>query len=86
MLHSKGAWEAACELARSGNYANVVMIERELRRRDLLGRGESIATSILRRELLTRACHAARNGVVDDFSDSDADPRAFRLNPSPDAA
>ena len=81
MFQEKSAWEVGCELARSGDYANVIMIERELRRRGILGLGESVTASIFRRERLTRACHAARNGV-----DSDADERAFSLSYSSDAA
>jgi hypothetical protein len=66
MIYDKNAWKIACELARTGKYANVVMIERELRHRGIL-KGGSVTTHILRRELLTRACHAARNGGDDRF-------------------
>lgn len=62
MPSNKHAWELACALARSGEYANVVMIERELRRRGILEAGACVTTHILKRELLTRLCHAARNG------------------------
>jgi hypothetical protein len=67
MFHDMGVWNLACELARSGNYANVVMIEYELRRRGELS-GEAITNSAYRRELLTRLCHAARSGefIEDD--------------------
>ena len=61
MFHDKGVWNLACELARSGDYENVVMIEYELRRRGQLS-GDAITNSLYRRELLTRLCHAARSG------------------------
>ena len=68
MFHDMGVWNLACELARSGDYANVVMIEYELRRRGRLA-GDSITRSAYRRELLTRLCHAARSGeaIGDDL-------------------
>ena len=67
MFHDKGVWALACELARSGNYANVVMIEYELRRRGKLA-GDAVTNSPYRRELLTRLCHAARSGeAVEDY-------------------
>jgi len=69
LSHDKQLWKYACELARSGEYANVIIIERELRRRGVLAR-EHITTNVMRRELLTRVCHAARNGGADeDLSD-----------------
>jgi hypothetical protein len=54
-------WDVACDLARSGDFANVIMIEKELRRRGLIGE-EHVTTNVPKRELLTRLCHAARNG------------------------
>ena len=86
MFHNKSAWEVGCELARSGDYANVIMLERELRRRGLLGAGESVTGSIFRRERLTRVCHAARNGVAEDFAESESDPRPYGFSFSSDAA
>lgn len=65
MFHDKGVWGLACELARSGDYANIIMIERELRQRGLLA-GE-LTTNIVKRELLTRTCHAAREGFSLDI-------------------
>ena len=67
MFHDMGVWNLACELARSGAYENVVMIENELRRRGKLS-GEVITHSAYRRELLTRLCHAARSGeATEDY-------------------
>jgi hypothetical protein len=61
MFHDKHLWQLACDMARSGEYANIIMIERELRRQGLLA-GEHLTTNIVKRELLTRVCHAVRNG------------------------
>ena len=68
MFHDRDVWSLACELARSGEYANVIMIEYELRRRGRLT-GDAITNSAYRRELLTRLCHAARSGetALDDL-------------------
>jgi hypothetical protein len=85
MLNNKSAWELACELARSGDYANVVMIERELHRRGVL-RDSSLTTQIFRRELLTRLCHAARNGEAKDVKTTGATaPAGPYFAYSPDA-
>ncbi len=64
MLSNQDTWNLACALARSGEYANVVMIERELRRRGVLKDGP-LTTQSFRRELLTRVCHAARRGDIE---------------------
>jgi hypothetical protein len=61
MFHDRNIWKLACDMARSGEYANVIIIEQELRRRGLLS-AEFVTTNIVRRELLTRICHAVRNG------------------------
>jgi hypothetical protein len=54
-------WKLACELARSGDYENIVTIERELRRRKLLVRG-TVTHNTYWREYLTRLCHTSRDG------------------------
>lgn len=59
MSDNRSTWALACELARTGDYDNVVIIERELRRRGLLLTG-AITYNTHRREHLTRLCHAAR--------------------------
>jgi hypothetical protein len=68
MFRENGVWTLACELARSGGYANVIMVEEELRRRGKLI-GEAVTNSPHRREYLTRLCHAARSGeaIQDDL-------------------
>jgi hypothetical protein len=65
MLHDRKLWGLACDMARSGDYANVIMIERALRRQGLLV-GELLTTNVVKRELLTRVCHAVRTGDPDD--------------------
>jgi hypothetical protein len=61
MSHDRNNWTLACELACTGDYENVVMIEYELRRRGRLV-GNAITHNAHRREHLTRVCHAAREG------------------------
>ena len=63
MPYDAKLWELACQLARSGDYANVVMIERELELRGLLD--GPITTNQYKRNLLTRTCHAMRGGDLD---------------------
>lgn len=57
MLRDKSVWKLACELAETGDFANVVMIERELLRR---GIREPVTSNAFKREFLTRLCHAAK--------------------------
>jgi hypothetical protein len=59
MFGNRRLWSLACELARSGNYHNIVMIELELKRRDLLI--GSLTDSTYLRDQLTRLCHDARD-------------------------
>jgi hypothetical protein len=74
-FHTDYVWKLACEMARSGDYANVILIERELRRRGLL-LGEHLTTNIVKRELLTRVCHAVRRGTPEETEEPD---EPFRL-------
>lgn len=68
MFTDKSVWETACDMAASGEYANVAVIERELRRRGLIA--SEITSNVYKREFLTRACHAARDGVRMEFRSS----------------
>ena len=68
MFTDRNVWQMACEMAASGAYANVATIERELRRRDLISR--EITGNVYKREFLTRACHAGRDGVRMEFRPS----------------
>lgn len=63
MPHDRDAWKLACDLARTGQYANVVMVERELQRRGVID--GPITTNQYKRNLLTRTCHAMRGGDLD---------------------
>jgi hypothetical protein len=63
LFHDRSIWDVACELARTGYYANVIMIEEDLRLRGRLN-GDVITHSVYRREYLTRLCHAARAGEL----------------------
>jgi hypothetical protein len=65
MFHDNNLWSLACDMARSGDYANVIMIERELKRCGLLA-GEHVTTNVVKRELLTRVCHAVRTGYPEE--------------------
>jgi hypothetical protein len=78
-FHGDYVWKLACDMARSGDYANVIMIERELRRRGLLV-GEHLTTNVVKRELLTRVCHAVRSGPPDGADEPD---ETFRLPTAP---
>lgn len=53
-------WDLACALAETGEFANVTMIEQELSRR---GISQAVTENSRKREFLTRACHAARDGI-----------------------
>ena len=68
MFSDNSVWKIACEMAASGAYTNVATIERELRRRGLISR--EITSNVYRREFLTRACHAGRDGVRLEFRPS----------------
>lgn len=81
----KSVWDLACDLARSGQYANVVMVERELRRLGTLKAGAPLTTHILRRELITRVCHAARAGAYAEPMSNFLSRAARTLSFSPQA-
>ena len=69
-FHKDDIWKLACDMARSGDYANVIMIERGLRQRGLLI-GEHLTTNVVKRELLTRICHAVRRGTSAEGDQAD---------------
>ena len=73
MFPDREAWDLACELARSGDYENIVTIERELRRRNLLVHG-AVTHNIYWREYLTRLCHSSRDGKRDIEDHERRDP------------
>lgn len=75
MSHDRSNWTLACELARTGDYENVVMIEYELRRRGRLA-GDAITYNAHRREHLTRVCHAAREGKAIEIDLARDPPRS----------
>lgn len=55
----RAVWDLACELAETGEFANITMIEREL---SLRGISHGVTENAWKRQLLTRTCHAARSG------------------------
>lgn len=73
MFPDRAVWNLACELARSGDYENIVTIERELRRRNLLVRA-ALTDNTYRREYLTGLCHASRDGSIVVENDGRRDP------------
>ena len=60
MFGNRRLWPLARDLARTGHYANIVMVELELQRRDLLV-GSTLTDSSYLRDQITGLCHDARD-------------------------